>query len=170
MSPVYAAAAMIALTSDELLHWVDHHTAAFRKLFAEHPEALALPCDVREGTTVAGLVQHVVAAELRYAERLAGRPETPYGAVPKDSAGALFAVHDRAIGLLRELASRPDFDGERVVDFPTRSAGVLRATRRTFWVHALMHCVRHFAQLATLLRQRGLPVDRGLDWLLADLR
>lgn len=44
--------------------------------------------------------------------------------------------------------------------------GVLRASRKTILVHALMHSIRHYAQLATLVRQHGVKPDWQMDYLL----
>jgi uncharacterized damage-inducible protein DinB len=50
--------------------------------------------------------------------------------------------------------------------FSTRSAGVLKASRRTVFVHLLMHSIRHYAQLATIVRHNGVKPDWGMDYLL----
>lgn len=130
-----------------------------------HPEVLALPCDIRETNRVAGLLQHIVAAELRYAERLADMQETPYEAVGMGSAEELYATHARAMALLRERLQIEEFDWDQQIDFVTRSAGRMRASRRTVLVHLLMHSVRHYAQLATLVRQHGVKPEWPMDYL-----
>jgi uncharacterized damage-inducible protein DinB len=38
--------------------------------------------------------------------------------------------------------------------------------RRTLFVHLFMHSVRHYAQLATLVRQHGYPVDFAMDYVI----
>ena len=156
---------MTVLTADELLAWLEHTSAEWRAFLAGHPEALALPCDVRESTSVADLLLHIVAVELRYAQRLVGQPESSYDELRSDQAEALFAVHDRAMALWREALAATDTDWEEVLEFVTRSAGTLRASRRTVLVHMATHSIRHYAQLATLLRQHGLPTGLGLDYL-----
>lgn len=156
---------MTVLTADELLAWLEHTTTCWREFLAAHPEALDLPCDVRESSRVADLLRHIVAVELRYAERLAGLPATSYDDLPCDTVEAVFAVHDRAMALLREAMAATDTDWEEVIEFQTRSAGLLRASRRTVLVHAATHSIRHYAQLATLLRQLGLGAGLGLDYL-----
>jgi len=73
---------MIALSDEELLAWAEKTTTGWRELIAKQPEILNLPCNVRETKAVAELLQHIVAVELRYAERLKGLPETSYEGVP----------------------------------------------------------------------------------------
>ncbi len=154
-----------ALTADELMRWVETTATRWRELLRAHPEALAFPCDIRETSTVAGLLQHLVAVELRYAERLADVAETPYEAIGYGSVEEIYATHDRAMELLREQIARPEIDWEERIEFQTRSAGVMQASRRTVLVHALMHTVRHYAQLATVVRQNGVKPGWAMDYL-----
>lgn len=160
---------MRALSVDELFAWSERTHAGWRALLTAHPEALAIPCDVRESETVHDVVLHIVAAELRYAERLAGLEASTYESLPRGDVAALFATHERAAGLLREVLARTDVDWEEMLDFQTRSAGVLRASRRTILVHLFLHGVRHYAQLAMLVRQGGVTPTWGMDYLFMGL-
>lgn len=161
---------MVAIIGAELLEWVEQTSRGWRKLLGAHPEALSFPCDIRETKSVAGLLQHVVAVELRYAERLNGLAETPYEAIPYDSAQSIYATHDRAMELLRPLLDRDESYWETVLEFKTRSAGTLRASRRTVLAHLLTHSIRHYAQLATLMRTHGVAPDWQMDYLLMQPR
>ncbi len=161
---------MVALTGEELLRWVNTTTDGWRKLAGAHPELLTLPCDIYGAQTVAGLLQHIVAVELRYAERLLDRPETAYADVPFGSADAIFATHDRASELFRALLSRDDYEWEQTFQFQTRRAGMLESTRRTVLLHTLFHSIRHYAQLATLARQHGIPPDWSMDYMMMNAR
>ncbi len=137
---------MNALSGEELLAWVDTTSERWLELLKEHPEALELPCDVMAVGTVARLLQHVVAVELRYAQRLSGEPESPYEEIGYGSPEEIFRTHGRAMGMLRELVGREGYEWEERISFATRSAGMMVATRRTVFVHTLMHSVRHYAQ------------------------
>lgn len=161
---------MLALSTEELLAWLERTSAGWRDLLTQHPEALDLPCDVREGETVRDLVHHIVAVELRYVERLAGLPASEYDALPRSDAAALYRTHERAMALLQEVLSRDDTDWDETLEFVTRSAGTLRAPRRVVLVHLAMHSIRHYAQLATLVRQRGVRPGWGMDYLFMALR
>lgn len=156
---------MTALTGDELIEWLEATSAGWKKLLENHPEAMKLPCDVRETQSVAELLQHIVAVELRYAERLTGVPETPYEAILHDSAEHLYATHDRAMEQIHGIMDRGEAFWEEWISFATRSGGMMRATRRTVLVHALMHSIRHYAQLATLVRQHGIVPHWPMDYL-----
>ena len=118
--------------------------------------------------TVGGLLQHIVAVELRYAERLAELPATDYAAIPFDSSEVIYATHDRAMHLLREQIGR-DVDWSERIEFPTRSIGRVRASRRAVLFHSMLHGIRHYAQLATLVRESGIKTDWPMDYLPMDM-
>ena len=107
--------------------------------------------------------------ELRYAERLNELPQTSYESIPFDSVESIYATHDRAMEMLRPLMDRDDNFWETILEFKTRSAGTLRASRRTILVHLLTHSVRHYAQLATLVRTYGITSSLEMDYLFMGL-
>ena len=162
--PAQGASPITALTAYELIFWVERTSEGWRELIERHPHVLDLPCDVRETSSVRGLLQHIAAVELRYAERLAGLPETAYEAIGTSPA-ELYAVHARAMSLINERLADQHYDWEQPIEFVTRSAGAMRASRRTILVHTLMHSVRHYAQLATLVRQHGVQAGWPMDYL-----
>lgn len=156
------------LSAAEMLAWVERTSDGWRGLIAAHPQILAMPCDVMNVATVGELLQHIVAVELRYAEQLSGMPPTEYGAIPFDSGDAIYATHERAMKMLREqLASNVDWN-ERI-EFMTRSMGPASSSRRTVLFHALLHGIRHYAQLATLVRQNGIKPAWMMDYLAMDI-
>ena len=161
---------MIAITGEELQKWVEHTSDSWEKLLKEHPEILSFPCDIRETKSVAELLQHIVAVELRYAERLNELPQTPYELVPFDSVEAIYATHHRAMELIRPLLDRDETFWETVLELHTRSAGTFRTSQRTVLVHLLTHSVRHYAQLATLIRRHGVSHDGTMDYLFMGLK
>jgi uncharacterized damage-inducible protein DinB len=160
---------MVAITGTELQEWVEHMSRGWKGLLLQNPEILSFPCDIRETQSVAQLLQHIVAVELRYAERLNELPQTGYESIPYDSVDAIYATHDRAMELLRPLMDRDEAFWETVLEFKTRSAGTLRASARTVLVHLLTHSVRHYAQLATLVRTYGIASGLDMDYILMHL-
>ena len=160
---------MVAITGEELLSYVEYTTGKFKKLLIEHPEILSFPCDIRETQSVAQLLQHIVAVELRYTERLAELPQTDYAAIPFDSVDAIYTTHNRAVELLLPLLGKEEEWWEQVLEFKTRSAGILRISRRTALVQSLTHSIRHYAQLATLVRHHGITADLPLDYIFMGL-
>jgi uncharacterized damage-inducible protein DinB len=153
------------LSAENLLAW-NHATAqGWYALAIEQPSLLALPCDIHNSTTAGQLLHHIVTAELRYAERLIDAPASNYTAIPHATAGDVFSTHDRAIGIFSNLLANADFNWDHEIEFPTVTAGRRRAKRSAVFQHALLHSIRHYAQLATIARQHGLR-PRPMDILL----
>lgn len=161
---------MVALIGEELLAWNDNTARHWQKLLEAHEDLLNVSCDIAGTSSVGQLLQHIVAAQLRYAERLSGMPETSYEAIAYDTVPAIFATHARGIELLRKLAEDPAYMWDEEVEYTTRRAGVILASRKTFFIHALMHGIRHYAQLATLVRHHGVAPDWPMDYLFMGAR
>ncbi len=153
------------LSAEDLLLWNDTTAQKWRALLEPHPEALALPCDVRGSNTVADLLQHIAAAELRYAQQLSGEPPTDYADLPKSTLAELFHIHDTAVAKYRVLLADPNYKWDEEFRFLTRSEGPLVAPRRVILFHGLLHGIRHYAQLATLMRHAGIAPDWHMDYL-----
>jgi len=155
------------LSAREVFAWLEKTSTNWRALVEAHPEILAMPCDVAGVSTVAALLQHIVAVELRYAERLCGLPATDYAAIRYDSAAAIYEIHGQASSLFRDQLES-DVDWDEKIEFVTRSMGTMRASRKTILFHAMLHGIRHYAQLATLVRQHGVKPDWPMDYLIMD--
>ncbi|MEO6802711.1 MAG: DinB family protein [Granulicella sp.] len=155
------------LAASELLRWLTVTADNWRRLLTANPTLLAAPCDIAGATTVAGLIQHIVAVQLRYAERLALLPITDYADIPTTSVQSLFSVHDRSLILFQQLLSA-EIDWQERIEFGTRTLGTMRASRRFILFHAMTHGIRHYAQLAVLARQHGVKPDWSMDLLLLD--
>ena len=156
-----------ALTLDELLAWSDESTGRWLQFLAGQPALQQLPCGIYNTATVLGLVRHIVAVELRYSQRLAGLDVTALEQIPENSLEALASLHAEAIERLRALLHDSTQDWNEVIEFTTLSAGALRASRRKVVAHALLHAIRHWAQLATLVRAAGHPPPSAGDLLLS---
>ena len=157
---------LCALSFDDLLGYSARLASEWRTWFAENPAALDLPCDIMQSGSVRLLVQHIFAVELRYAQRLAGLPASNYEDLPRASFEAMFAIHEEAAGLYRsQLAVADEAWLEEIVEMQTRSGGLMRASRRSYVAHALLHGSRHWAQIATVVRQAGFSSIGWQDYL-----
>jgi len=152
------------LTAEEVLAWNEKTAQNWRQLLTSHPELLTQPCDIAGTKTVAELLQHIVALQLRYAERLADLPVSDYAAIPFDAAESIYATHDRTIAIFQQLLDK-DIDWDEPMEFTTRSMGPARSNRKTILFHALLHGIRHYAQLASLVRQCGVQPGWPMDYL-----
>jgi uncharacterized damage-inducible protein DinB len=159
------------LSFAEMLEANEGETAKWQSWFERQPaELLDLPLDIALAKNVREFLLHIFAVELRYAERLTGLPITEYEALPTGSVRDLFSIGEKARGLYREFLSRTaNADLATVMEFPTRTAGVLRASKRKMFAHAMLHGVRHWAQLATAIREKGHGTDWSHDFLFSEV-
>jgi uncharacterized damage-inducible protein DinB len=156
------------LSTHELLAWLEKTSTGWHALLTTHPELLTIPCDIMGVNTVGQLLQHIVAVELRYAERLADLPVSDYANVPYDTVEAIYAIHARAVAILNDLLAS-DIDWDANIEFTTRAMGPARSTRKTMLFHTLLHSIRHYAQLATLARQYGIKPHWPMDYFFMNI-
>jgi len=161
---------MTALTADELLNFCTVETQRWREWFGTNPGTLDLPLDIAQAKSVRELVLHILVVELRYAERLLEEKVTEYNEISSTSLEELFSTAQRAAAKMREfLQKSDDAEWKKIMSFPTRSAGTLSASKRKIFVHALLHGMRHWAQLATFLRQQGHMQPWQHDFIFSDI-
>lgn len=157
------------ITLEELLADNEASTGKWQTWFAANPAALDVPCAIYNSGTVRGLLKHIFAVELRHSQRLGGEEVTAYEAIPVGSLDDLVAVHSKAIGNLRRFLSGADDAALReVITLQTVSAGTLHASRRKLFAHIMLHSMRHWAQLSTLLREAGYKTDWPKDFLFSE--
>ena len=161
------SAAKANVTFAELLTANEEDSAKWQRWFEEQPDSvLDVPLTIALAKDVREFLLHIFAVELRYAERLANKPVTEYQDLATTSVADLFAIGERARTLYREfVANATDDDLTSVLEFPTRTAGIIRSSKRKMYIHAMLHSVRHWAQLATALREAGHPSKWGKDFL-----
>jgi len=159
-----------ALAYDVLLRYTDGETARWHDWFSAHPTALDVPFATGSMDTLRGLLVHIFAVELRYAERLLGRPVTSYDDIQAKSIEEIFALGDRARALLREYLDSATMDDMReVLTFATLTAGTVTASKYKIASNVFLHGIRHWGQVATVLRTAGFGDQWGHDMLLSDV-
>lgn len=161
---------MRGLSFGELLDYCAEETNKWREFFKNNPAALDLPTDIAGTKNVRELVLHIAVVQVRYAERLLNQPITEYDQVMNKTGPELFLLAHKSLEDLRSFAvaaNDPDWDGK--LTFPTRTSGTLTASRRKIFIHALLHGVRHWAQLATFLRQHGFKQDWPHDFIFSSV-
>jgi uncharacterized damage-inducible protein DinB len=119
---------MRGLSFGELLDYCAEETNHWRDWFRNNPAALELPSDIAGTKTVREVVLHIVAVQMRYAERLLNLPITEYDTLSSKTSDELFALAHKSAEDLRSFAvaaNDPDWDG--VLTFPTRTGARLVA-------------------------------------------
>ena len=157
-----------SLPFDTLAAYVDNETARWRHWFAAAPaDVLELPLGPNADGTVRTLVKHIFAVELRYAQRLSGDAVSAYEDLPDSTIDDLWRIHATATSVLdRYLASADDAALDAVLISNTRKLGPIESRARTVVVHSWIHGIRHWAQIALVLRQNGYGGLWEHDWLL----
>jgi uncharacterized damage-inducible protein DinB len=156
------------LKMEDLLNYSEAESHRWHNWFQKNPAAMDVKIDIAQAADVRHLVQHIVAVDQRYAERLLGEEITPYEKIPTETT-EMFRTAEHAFEKLRDfLNSTAEEEWKAVITFPTRSAGTLTASKRKIFVHTLLHGMRHWAQLATALRTAGFKQDWPHDFLFTD--
>jgi uncharacterized damage-inducible protein DinB len=95
----------------------------------------------------------------RYVERLSDEPLTDTASIPNDNLEAIFEFGQQSRqGLKDFIESFPAPSWDILKDFEFVGCS-LKATPRKIIIHILMHEIRHWAQIATLLRLNGFKGD-----------
>jgi uncharacterized damage-inducible protein DinB len=159
-----------SLSLRELLDYSTAERLRWRDWLATQPaEILELPAGTGRTATVRQLIHHIVVVERRYADRIRNEPVTTYEDIPSESIEALFGAFADARRRLDEwVMNASDADLARQLEFTTLSAGTRVASSRKIVVHALLHGIRHWAQIAMVVRQHGHPTDWFHDILMSD--
>jgi uncharacterized damage-inducible protein DinB len=153
----------VHLSLDDLLDYTDWERHKWQAWFRQHAaDALktsAGPHGDGRFQAVGELVRHIFSAEKRFIDRLSDRSLTDPVSIPIDDVDALFQFGQQSRRDLREFISTfPPQNWDTPQDF-TIVNHFLRATPRKIVIHILMHEIRHWAQVATLLRLHGLTVE-----------
>lgn len=152
----------LGLSLDDLMAYTAWEREKWHERLRRQGEALKIsagPHGDGRFETVGDLVWHIFGAEKRYVERLSGRPLTELSSIPNDEVEALFQFGEQSRKELKEFVEifpAREWDVPRELHFPNLKLSA-RATPRKIVLHILMHEVRHWAQIATLLRLNGLP-------------
>jgi uncharacterized damage-inducible protein DinB len=106
--------------------------------------------------TVGDLVKHIFIAEKHHVDRLSNRPITDVSTIPGDSVPNLFAFGERSRrDLAAFVAAEPADDWNAAREYEINGK-MVSVTPRKFIAHILLHEVRHWAQIATILRLNGI--------------
>ena len=109
--------------------------------------------------TLGDLVRHIFSAEKRYVERLSDKPLSDTASIPTENIEALFNFGQESRKALREfIDTLPAQQWDAPRDYVMMNHPI-RATPKKFVINVLLHEIRHWAQIATLVRQNGLKGD-----------
>ena len=147
---------------------VEHHR--WHDWFVAHPKAWELAFASGRMATVGGVVHHIFAVELRYTQRLRDQRVSEWDEFRESSLEEIFALGDNARAQLVEFfTSAAESDLDKILTFKTLTAGTVTASKHKIASNIFLHDIRHWAQIATVLRQNGFADQWPHDMLLSDV-
>ncbi len=153
---------LLELTSTEHHRWHDW--------FEEHPEAWTVPFATGRMATVGGVVQHIFAVEMRYTQRLLDQEVTTWEEFKQTSIEEVFDLGDYARSqLVQFLTTAAEKELDKVLTFQTLTAGTVTASKHKIASNIFLHDIRHWGQIATVLRQHGFADQWPHDFLLSSV-
>lgn len=165
------AADRCALRYDTLLELTSTEHHRWHDWFIERPQAWAVPFATGRMATIGGVVMHIFGVELRYAQRLLDEEVTQWEDFRQTSIEDVFELGDLARGqLVHFLTTAPEAELDRVLNFQTLTAGLVSASKYKIASNVFLHGIRHWAQVATVLRQKGFSDQWSHDMLLSSVR
>ena len=166
-----SAADRCALRYDTLLELTSTEDHRWHDWFIERPKAWAVPFATGRMATIGGVVLHIFAVELRYSQRLLDQEVTEWENFRQTSIEDVFELGDNARAQLVDfLTNAPEAELDRVLTFKTLTAGVVSASKHKIASNIFLHGIRHWGQVATVLRQNGFADQWSHDLLLSTVR
>jgi uncharacterized damage-inducible protein DinB len=150
----------IGVSLIELIEFTEWERNKWRGWFRERGDSVlaisAGPHGDGRFQSIADLVKHIFIAEKHHVDRLSNRPITDTNSIPSDNIEKIFEFGKRSRADLEEFVGvlpAEEWDVPREFDI---MGNVVSVTPRKFIVHVLTHEIRHWAQIATILRLNGL--------------
>jgi uncharacterized damage-inducible protein DinB len=154
----------LGISYEDVLRYDEEQLQKWHDLFVKRPHLLKLEASPTE--TLEGLLFHIFTAEYRSAQRLLGEPMTPDAAIKHANADELFAIADEAHRKIRHyLAGASTVSLEELRTYPSTTLGEFTVTPKKLLMHLLVHSIRHWGQVARILRENGQRADFSHDVL-----
>ena len=153
------------LSVEELLYYTDEERQTWETWFRLNGEdLLKMPIAGSHEKSVGALILNIFGPEMRYAQMLRGEVLAEYRVRPCEHVDELFGFGLETRKMMREIVrlASPE-DWPRAYEFSTGGASYTVSMRKIV-LHALMHEIRNWAQLARIMRDHGFepPANRDL--------
>jgi uncharacterized damage-inducible protein DinB len=161
-----------ALSYEVLLEYTSIEQHRWHDWFEANPQAWDIPFASPPMATVGGLVNHIFGVELRYTQRLRDETVSEWGELlVHTSIEDVFALGDDARALFVDFLDKAaEEELDRVMTFKTLTAGMVTASKHKIASNIFLHGIRHWGQIATVLRQNGFATQWAHDMLLSEIR
>jgi uncharacterized damage-inducible protein DinB len=152
------------ISFESLLSYEEEETERWRQWFSKRPHLLKVEASPTH--LIADLIFHLFAAELRIAQRLLGESMTPDRDLARSTVDELFDIGRNAREKVRNfLAGVSEAEIQTPKKYPSPTLGEFEASPSKLLTHALVHSIRHWGQVATILRGHGHRADWSHDVL-----
>jgi uncharacterized damage-inducible protein DinB len=153
----------VGLSVNDLLDYTDWERRKWQACLGRQGEAAlgmaAGPNGDGRFETVGDLIKHIFSAEKRYVERLTGRPLTDPASIPNARLEEVFEFGQKSRSDLKDLIDTfPADEWDAMKEFKILNF-TAHGTPRKIVMHVLIHEIRHWAQIGTLLRLNGVVDD-----------
>jgi uncharacterized damage-inducible protein DinB len=161
----------VGISFADLLRYQEIEAARWRAWLEQQPrEILDLPFGdaAKRMGNVRDMLWHIVIVEWVYARVINGEPLDGWDRMPSETIEDLFAIRGEAHARLSAYLGRAtEADMTRRLTLSGGGA-TIHGSSRKFLTHTFLHSLRHWAQLATVLRQHGHQTDWHHDFVLSD--
>jgi uncharacterized damage-inducible protein DinB len=172
MNLVTQTAPAVGISFADLLRYNESEAMKWRAwLDTQPPERLDVPFGnaAKRMGNVREMIWHIFITEWVYACVLNREPYDGWNEFKRETVADLFEIGERGrAGLRKYLATVTDADMESSVTLSAAGFTVSGSARK-FLTHAFVHSLRHWAQLATVLRQHGHETNWAHDFVLSDV-
>ena len=160
-----------ALSYQFLLEYTSMEQHRWHDWFEGNGTAWALPFATPPMATIGGVVNHIFGVEMRYTQRLRDERVSDWEElIAHTSLEDVFALGDNARAMLVDfLTNVPEHELDRVLTFKTLTAGEVTASKHKIASNIFLHGIRHWGQIATVVRQHGFSVQWPHDALLSSV-
>jgi uncharacterized damage-inducible protein DinB len=140
----------------------EEQTEQWCEFFLKRPHLLKV--DASPTSTLGDRLFHTFTSEYRIAQRLPGEMMLQDADFVRGNVSDLFSIAELSnIKLHEYLAKASQTELEQVRTFPSPSLGEFTATPKKMITHAIVHSIRHWAQVSGALREHGQRPDFSHD-------
>lgn len=162
----------VGVSFADLLRYQESEAARWRAwLETQPPAVLDVPFGdaAKRMGSVRDMLWHLFIVEWVYACVLGGQSYDGYDKFGTQTLAELFAISAEARALLGAYLARAT-EADMTRTFSISGGGItINGSARKFLTHVFFHSLRHWAQLATVLRQQGYQTDWQHDFVLSDV-
>jgi uncharacterized damage-inducible protein DinB len=162
-----------ALGFSEWLQFMDTETRRWQTWFGQQSAVVFdVPVGARDSdtATIRGMLIHIFFVEMVYGCLLVEETVVNYKDLPQRTPEEIFAIGENARAKLKRFIQQTnaeDLNKKLKLGDPS-VALYLQPSKRKAFAHTMLHSTRHWAQVATALRQHGYKQDWQHDFVFTD--